>query len=86
MAIKATIRTMTVPTVKVEVAPSGSLQMPGGSTGLTLKQQQAAEFSRLDQLLDVIEPPNAPENSVLVYHPDTDKYVVQELNLDGGTF
>ena len=82
MGITARVRTTAVPVVKVHVSPSGSLQ---STTGITLKQQQA-EFNRLDQLLDVVEPDNAPQGSVLVYQADTDKYVVQQINLDGGTF
>jgi hypothetical protein len=41
---------------------------------------------RLDTLSDVIEGAGAANNATLVYNSDTDKYEVQQLNLDGGTF
>lgn len=83
--IKATIATHTVPLVKVEVSPSGALQTSGVGAGITLKNL-VNDVTRLDQLRDVVEPENAAQGSVLVYQADTDKYVVQQINLDGGTF
>lgn len=42
--------------------------------------------NRLDTLDDVLEGNTVANNMTLVYNSATDKYVVQELNLDGGTF
>jgi len=45
----------------------------------------ATSTSRLDNLQDVVE--GSPvDGSTLVYDEPTDTYVVQELDLDGGTF
>lgn len=82
MAIIATLRKTTVPVVKVNVAPSGVLQP---AAGITLKQQEP-EFNRLDRLLDVFEPEHPPQGAGLVYDAATDKYVVQQIDIDGGTF
>jgi len=42
---------------------------------------------RIDSLLDVTADSAAtPANSTLVYDPDTDKYIVKLLDLDGGSF
>lgn len=82
MGITAKVHTTALPVVKVQVSPSGSLQSSGG---ITLKQQEAG-LTRLDQLKDVVEPVDATDGSVLVYQADTDKYVVQQINFDGGTF
>lgn len=84
MAITARIQTTVVPQVKVEISPSGALQQAAGP-GITLKNF-INDVTRLDQLRDVIEPENAAEGAALIYHPDTDKYVVQTINLDGGSF
>lgn len=40
---------------------------------------------RLDELLDVVEI-NPQNNSTLVYDSLTDKYIVKELDIDGGEF
>jgi hypothetical protein len=42
--------------------------------------------NRLDGLDDVEEATGVSNNMTLVYNSDTDKYVVKELDLDGGTF
>ena len=42
--------------------------------------------NRLDTLDDVLEGNAVANNMTLVYNSATDKYTVQELNLDGGTF
>ena len=73
------------PQIKVRIGPTGALQPAGSGPGITLKNF-VNDITRLDQLRDVIEPENAVEGSALVYHPETDKYVVQPINLDGGTF
>lgn len=82
--IKVQMNTRTSPQINVVVSPTGSLQQTPTS-GITLKNF-INDITRLDQLKDVVEPLDAPEGSALVYHPDTDKYVVQQINLDGGTF
>ena len=46
----------------------------------------AAAGNRLDTLDDVVEAAGVANNMTLVYNSDTDKYVVKELDLDGGTF
>lgn len=83
MSIVATINQTKQPQITVQVAPTGALQ-PTGST--VVLKNTIADVTRLDQLKDVVEPDNPGDNSVLVYHPETDKYVVQQLNLDGGIF
>jgi len=42
-------------------------------------------ISRLDALIDVKES-NPTDNSTLVYYAANDTYVVEQLNLDGGSF
>lgn len=42
--------------------------------------------NRLDTLDDVVEGNTVSDNMTLVYNAASDKYIVQELNLDGGTF
>lgn len=55
---------------------------------ITLKNTIQADASRrLDTLLDVIaDSANTVAGSTLVYDPNTDKYVVKLLDLDGGSF
>lgn len=53
---------------------------------LTLSSTLTASLNRLDKLDDVIESDDVTNNMTLVYNASSDKYVVQELNLDGGTF
>lgn len=45
-----------------------------------------ASTNRLDMLQDVAEGTAPTDNSTLVYDQDTDTYVVQQLDLDGGAF
>lgn len=68
--------------IKVSVSPSGFLRP---NEALTLKNV-VNDVRRLDGLQDVIEGTGAANNATLVYNSDTDKYEVQQLNLDGGTF
>lgn len=70
------------PNIKVKVSPVGSFQT---TSPITLKNA-ISDGTRLDQMRDVIEPAGAANNSTLVYNAQTDKYIVQEINLDGGTF
>lgn len=68
--------------ILVKVQPGGHLQ---ATAPITLKNT-INDVTRLDQLKDVVEPLGAVDNSTLVYDSLTDKYRVQEINLDGGTF
>jgi hypothetical protein len=55
---------------------------------ITLKNTiQADANRRLDSLLDVVgDNANTAAGSTLVYDPDTDRYIVKLLDLDGGSF
>ncbi len=55
---------------------------------VTLKNTIQTETNRrIDQLLDVVaDTANTVAGSTLVYDPSIDKYVVQVLDLDGGSF
>ena len=60
---------------------------PAATGTVTLNNQGAISGAgvRLDSMLDVVE--SAPANNyTLVYNSQDDKYYVQELDLDGGTF
>lgn len=73
-AVSATIR----------VANVNNVFVPKAQTPITLDTVSVGA-TRLDQLADVQE--SSPANNfTLVYNSSTDKYVVQEMNLDGGTF
>lgn len=41
---------------------------------------------RIKSLNDVNEPPTVSNNSTLVYDTVTNKYIVKQINLDGGNF
>ena len=73
------------PQINVRIGPTGAFQPAGAGSGITLKNS-VNDVTRLDQLRDVVEPTDATDGSALIYHADTDKYVVQTINLDGGTF
>lgn len=68
--------------ITVEFTPIDTFQ----STDILTISGSTAVLNRLDGLDDVIEGNTAANNMTLVYNSATDKYVVQELNLDGGTF
>ena len=69
--------------ITVEFTPLDTFQ----STDVqTLSSSTFVPSNRLDTLEDVVEPLAVANNMTLVYNSATDKYVVQELNLDGGTF
>ena len=57
-------------------------------TAVTLKNTIQADASRrLDGLLDVVaDNANTVAGSTLVYDPATDRYIVKELDVDGGSF
>lgn len=68
------------------------VKLTGGAvqpiTALTLKNTiQADANRRLDALLDVVaDNANTVAGSTLVYDPATDRYIVKELDVDGGSF
>lgn len=74
-AVSATIR----------VANVNNVFVPKAQTPITLDTIQAGA-TRLDQLADVQESGSPANNYTLVYNSSTDTYIVQEMNLDGGTF
>ena len=57
---------------------------PNNTNVITLR---ASSPNRLDRLTDVVpDVSTTANNSTLVYNPETDKYVVKLLDLDGGEF
>jgi hypothetical protein len=57
---------------------------PNNTNVITLR---ASSPNRLDRLTDVTpDTSTTANNSTLVYNPETDKYVVKLLDLDGGEF
>lgn len=68
--------------ITVEFTPVDTFQ----STDILTLSGTTAVLNRLDGLDDVIEGPSVANNMTLVYNSATDKYIVQELDLDGGTF
>jgi hypothetical protein len=68
--------------ITVEFTPIDTFQ----STDILTISGTTAALNRLDSLDDVIEGTGAANNMTLVYNSTTDKYIVQELDLDGGTF
>jgi hypothetical protein len=68
--------------ITVEFTPVDTFQ----STDILTLSGTTAVLNRLDGLDDVIEANTAANNMTLVYNSATDKYIVQELDLDGGTF
>lgn len=78
--------------LNVKFAPAGSIQRiyakftPDVTNPITLRQT-AVQGNRLDKLNDVVpDTSTTANNSTLVYNPETDKYVVKLLDLDGGEF
>lgn len=70
--------------VKVQQNPSGGFVQT--SSPITLRNT-IQNIARLDGLFDVVPDTAATANgSTLVYDTTTDKYIVKELDLDGGTF
>ena len=69
----------------IKVANVNNVFVPKAQTPITLDTIGTGGATRLDQLSDVVE--SSPANNfTLVYNSSTDKYIVQEMNLDGGTF
>jgi len=65
---------------------NGTLLPSTVSPTLTLDNLGSAIAGRLDTLSDVVEGVSPSNNSTLVYDSVTDKYYVQQMNLDGGEF
>lgn len=73
--------------VVVKMAPNGGLVAT--TTGVTLRSTQSAGGgrSRFDQLDDVVPDTGLTvAGAVPVYDPGLDKYVVKEIDLDGGYY
>jgi hypothetical protein len=69
------------------VSSAGSLKPSSSAQAVTVTSASGVSLAsaRLDALQDVIE--DSPTNgSTLVYDVTTDKYIVKQLDLDGGTF
>jgi hypothetical protein len=69
------------------VASGGSItpSTQAGAVTVTSAAGVTAAVTRLDSLVDVVES-NPQNNSTLVYYSANDTYVVEQLNLDGGSF
>jgi hypothetical protein len=81
---------MSLGNIKVVIGKSGGLM--SSSTPVTLKNSAigleggtVGSITRLDGLDDVVEGTPAT-GSTLVYDSGTDKYIVKQLDLDGGSF
>ncbi len=83
--VQVAVRRSTAGTITVK-QQNGTLIPSTSSPTLTLNNLGAAAASgRLDTLQDVVE--GSPANNyTLVYSSTDDKYYVQELDLDGGSF
>lgn len=71
----------------ISVRAVNGVLTPSSTGSITLNNQGAVAgaATRLDGMGDVVE--SSPvDNSTLVYNSQDDKYYVQELNLDGGSF
>jgi hypothetical protein len=67
------------------VATGGSIKPSTQADAVTVTSASGVTASRLDSLVDVVERTPA-NNSTLVYYSANDTYVVEQLNLDGGSF
>lgn len=82
--------------VNVVIAQTRNIQVTANTQGTTLtttpnpvtlknETSLASTSTRLDSLQDVIAT-SETDNATLVYDSTTDKYVVKQLDLDGGDF
>jgi hypothetical protein len=85
--------------VNVIVAKTRAVKVSANSTGgiidtttpvtvrnsLGVSSNANAGVTRLDKLTDVVAN-NETDNATLVYRAADDKYIVKQLDLDGGTF
>jgi hypothetical protein len=70
------------------VATGGSIKPSTQADAVTVTSASGVgggSATRLDSLVDVVES-NPQNNSTLVYYAANDTYVVEQLNLDGGSF
>ena len=69
------------------VETSGSIKPSTQADAVTVTSAAGvtSAVTRLDSLVDVVESTPA-NNSTLVYYSANDTYVVEQLNLDGGSF
>ena len=82
--------------VNVVIAQSRNIQVTANTQGTTLSTTSnpvtlknetslSSDITRLDSLQDVVAT-SETNNSTLVYDETTDKYIVKQLDLDGGNF
>ncbi len=69
------------------VETSGSIKTSTQADAITVTSASVggSGATRLDSLVDIVES-NPQNNSTLVYYSANDTYVVEQLNLDGGSF
>ena len=78
---------MSTASIKIKVVSvGGSIKPSTQANAVTVTSSSGAALpTRLDSLIDVVE--GTPQNnSTLVYYSANDTYVVEQLNLDGGSF
>ena len=82
--------------VNVVIAQTRNIQVTANTQGTTLSTTSnpvtlknetslSSDITRLDSLQDVVAT-SETNNSTLVYDETTDKYIVKQLDLDGGNF
>jgi len=82
--------------VNVVIAQTRNIQVTANTQGTTLtttpnpvtlknETSLSSDITRLDSLQDVVAT-SETNNSTLVYDETTDKYIVKQLDLDGGNF
>jgi hypothetical protein len=82
--------------VNVVIAQNRNIQVTANTQGTTLSTTSnpvtlkneislSSSSTRLDNLQDVVAT-SETNNSTLVYDETTDKYIVKQLDLDGGNF
>ena len=82
--------------VNVVIAQTRNIQVTANTQGTTLtttpnlvtlknETSLSSGITRLDRLQDVVAT-SETNNSTLVYDETTDKYIVKQLDLDGGNF
>jgi hypothetical protein len=82
--------------VNVVIAQNRNIQVTANTQGTTLSTTSnpvtlkneislSSSSTRLDSLQDVVAT-SETNNSTLVYDETTDKYIVKQLDLDGGNF
>lgn len=70
----------------IELKSINNVLVPSQSTGASVTLTAfPATSARLDTLEDVLEITPA-NNSTLVYDSTSDKYIVKQIDIDGGTF